>query len=152
MVDLDDTTLIAWDFWGVLNSEDPEIISNILQEHMDKGGVNIIVSHSSTYEIETFLESRHLRQYFVKIYGADWHVGDTKLGKTPALKDFIDTHGPFTDQLMVGDSLADIEDGKRAGMRTCLYDPKGFYGNTDHGADACIASLSEVMSLLGKNS
>ena len=143
--------MVAWDFWGVLNTDTDAELAGVLQSIMNMGGMHTIVSHSSSYEIESFLDTHSLRQFFVQIYGAEWHVGDAMLGKTPALQDFIARFGPFSYSLMVGDSLADIEDGKRAGMRTCLYDKKGFYHNTEHGADFIVDRLTEIPDLLEKS-
>jgi phosphoglycolate phosphatase-like HAD superfamily hydrolase len=138
--------LIAWDFFGVINA-DAEMES-ILKSLQELGAVQIIVSHSSHYEIETYLTAHHLSPYIHTIYGADWHVGDKQLGKAPAIEHFLKESGQFDVKVMIGDGLSDIADGKTVGMKAILFDPKGYYQHTDHGADAVVASLGEVIELV----
>ncbi len=140
--------LIAWDFFGVINAIDPEELRHILQQLMDGGAEQIIVSHSSKSEIEQYLASYQLSQFFVAIYGAEWHMVDSGMGKAPALHDFIKSTGPYFRMFMIGDSMSDMADARQAKMKAVLFDSNQYYTNVTSEADSVVTDLSEVLTAI----
>ena len=139
--------LIAWDFYGVLNIG--QNCAPVLQAALDRHAEQIIISHSSRDEINTFLEREGYQQYFTHIFGAEDLQQDISLGKSPTLTAFAQENGPYQHRLIIGDSPADIADGKKANYLTCLFDPNGFY---KHGAEAdfVISNLHHVDGILSQ--
>lgn len=139
------TLLVAWDFFGVINAVDPDELRPILQQVMDLGAEQIVVSHSSRAEIEHYLELHQLNQFFVTIYGAEWHMTDSGMGKAPALLDYIKSHGPFGKLFMIGDSMNDMADARQAKMKALLFDIDQHYANVAEEVDAVVTDLPGVL-------
>ena len=137
--------LVAWDFFGVINAVDPDELRPILQQVMDLRAEQIIVSHSSRTEIEHYLELHQLNQFFVTVYGAEWHMTDSGMGKAPALLNYIESHGPFGKLFMIGDSMNDMADARQAKMMAVLFDIDQHYSNVADEADIVVTDLGELM-------
>lgn len=140
--------LIAWDFFGVINAIEPRSLAATLQQLLDVGAEQIIVSHSSKNEIERYIELHQLKQFFMYIYGAEWHMAESGLGKAPALQDYIAQHGPFTKMYVVGDSLNDMADGRQAGMKAILFDANQHYTDVSAETDEVVTDISNVVSVI----
>ena len=140
--------LVAWDFFGVINAIDPDELRPMLQQIMDLGAEQIIVSHSSRAEIEHYLELHQLSQFFVTIYGAEWHMTDSGMGKAPALLDYITSHGPFGKLFMIGDSMNDMADARQANMKAILFDVDQHYANVVDEVDSRVTDLTEMLQLI----
>jgi phosphoglycolate phosphatase-like HAD superfamily hydrolase len=139
--------LIAWDFHGVLDTYGAAI-ETVLQAIADRGGENIVVSHSEQPFIEHFLAERSLRQYFAKVYGMHLHHGRNEQHKVAALMGHECDYGPYQFKCMVGDTLGDMNAGKSAGFVSCLFDPYGQQPGHPHQTDFVVRELGEVVDLL----
>jgi FMN phosphatase YigB (HAD superfamily) len=76
------------------------------------------------------------------------HHGRVVRHKRAALLGHLHDYGPYAFSLLIGDRLEDIEDGKEAGVITCLYDPFEQKSEDAKLADYAITSLLEVADLL----
>ncbi len=142
-----DSVLVAWDFNGVIDTYGSDL-PNILQTIIDRNGQNIIVSNGTTAQIHDYLFQREMSHFFNHIYGMDLHHGLVARHKVAAIAGHIQDQGPFQFVLIVGDNLSDIEDGRDAGVKTCLFDQHHRYHHTEHAADYVIYNLTEVVDLL----
>lgn len=110
---------------------------------------NTILSNKPTRFITRILETLDCRAPFSTILG-----GDSMPAKKPdpgGLLHILEQHKVRReDALMIGDSLVDIETGKRAGVRTCgvTYGHAGRESLTSAQPDWIIDDLSELKQLI----
>jgi len=111
---------------------------------------NTILSNKPTLFITRILDALDWRAPFSTILG-----GDSVPAKKPdpgGLLNILQQHGVRPEEtLMVGDSLVDIETGKRAGVKTCgvTYGHAGRKSLASAQPDWIIDDLSELKQLVG---
>jgi phosphoglycolate phosphatase-like HAD superfamily hydrolase len=141
--------LVVWDFNGVINRFQPADFP-LLQDIVQRGGQNIIVSQSHPAVLEQFVTMHQLRGIVQQVYGTtpdkiEW-VGDSAEGKAETILDHIKKFGPFETIILIGDSESDIRAGAKVGATCLLYSPQ--MQSFETSADSVITSFSEIMSLL----
>ena len=118
-----------------------------LEHFADKG--NTILSNKPTLFITRILDALDWRAPFSTILG-----GDSMPAKKPdpgGLLHILEQHKARPkDALMIGDSLVDIETGKRAGVKTCgvTYGHAGRESLASAQPDWIIDDLSELKNLI----
>ena len=96
-----------------------------------------------------FVHTMHLENTFTYILGAD-DVTHAKPHPEPVLRTLEAFHCPPEEALVVGDTIYDIEMGRRAGAHTCGVT----YGNgtrqelQDAKADFLIDDFQEILTIL----
>jgi phosphoglycolate phosphatase-like HAD superfamily hydrolase len=107
------------------------------------GGHNFIVTHRARESLEALLHSHGLAGYF-----SDWITKEDPFPRKPdptSLLALMARHGLDADRCMaVGDRELDVLAGKRAGVKTCFFDPEG---SPSH-ADLTVTSFDQLLRWL----
>ncbi|MEA4874361.1 HAD-IA family hydrolase [Anaerorhabdus sp.] len=119
----------------------------ILEEIIDSGNFNYVVTHRGTSTLEL------LRKYDLEKYFREIVIKEKGFARKPNpqsinyLKEKYEMNNDET--VMIGDRILDIEAGRNAMVHTCFYDE--FKTEKELGADITISRLSEIALYLKRN-
>lgn len=85
-----------------------------------RGGLNLIITHRSVRSAQRLLDAHHMTAYFEKIYSAE--QGYPAKPDPAMVLAALETYAMHPDEtLLIGDRNIDIQVGREAGVRTCLF-------------------------------
>ena len=112
-------------YFGELTFEDKpfEGVEEVL-EYTSKRGGNFLITHRGSESLNEFLTRNNLKKYFIEIVSAD---EDFPLKPDPTSFNYIINKYKLKKEetLGVGDRILDIEAARRAGIKSCFFDPDG---------------------------
>jgi phosphoglycolate phosphatase-like HAD superfamily hydrolase len=118
--------------------------TNVCEAVAHAGGINAIVTHRARSSAEALLVEHDLRSLFVEIIGGD--DGFPRKPDPAAFVEILNRHSLSPDQTAaVGDRSVDMEAGKAAGVRTCLFT----VDDSAAGADFRFAHYEELLAYVG---
>lgn len=121
-------------------SETKQVIEGLLE----KGAQHFVLTHRKVASTKELLQRDGLLDDFVGILGED--SGFPRKPAPDAILHFVHQFELLPEEtLMIGDRRLDVEAGRNAGVKTCLFDPDGFLGQIP--ADFHISSLEELLHL-----
>lgn len=116
----------------------------VLQKLQQQGGQHFILSHRSAASANALLTRDNLLDLITEIVGAD--SGFPRKPVPDSLLYLLNKYQLLPDAtLMIGDRKLDVEAGKNAGVKTCLYDIDGFLGKID--ADFTVNQLTDILKI-----
>lgn len=127
------------------------LFPNVLEtlHHLSRKGYTLTIASSRNYQsLKDFVEEKNLQEVIPYLLGAD-NVTHAKPHPEPVLKTLEAFGCKPEDALVVGDTVYDIEMGRRAGVRTCgvTYGMGTPQELTDAGVDWLIDDFGELMDL-----
>lgn len=113
----------------------------------ERGGHNFIVTHRGRNSLLALLNAHAMTPYFT-----DMLTGEDPFPRKPdpaALEALISRHHlDRAATLFVGDRALDLEAGRAAGVRTCLFMPAPALEDDSSAADLSITHFDELLALL----
>lgn len=111
-----------------------------------RGGRNFVVTHRKRGSLEALLKAHNMDHFF-----SDNITGEDPFPRKPnpaALEALIARHTlvPAT-TLFIGDRVLDLEAGRAAGMRTCLFNSGPLEGDVPD-IDLCITTFDTLLNML----
>ena len=118
-------------------------VEQLLRETVEAGKKNYLYTHSGEV-VYKIMDHMGISKYFT--YVIDSSHGFPLKPAPDALLDLAERFDldPQT-CVMVGDRPVDVEAGENAGMKSCFYDPDGYYPNTP--ATYHVDDLIEILNL-----
>lgn len=119
----------------------------ILEEIVDSGNFNYVVTHRGTSTLE-LLRKYDLEKYFREIVIKE--KGFARKPNPQSINYLKEKYEMNNDEaVMIGDRILDIEAGRNADIHTCFYDE--FKTEKELGADVTISRLSEIALYLKRD-
>jgi HAD superfamily hydrolase (TIGR01509 family) len=118
----------------------------VLTQLKEQGKKHFVLTHRLTQSTWDLLAQYDMADLFEEVVGLDKSF--PRKPDPASLNYLIRTHKMEKEQtIMIGDRYLDVEAGKRAGVRTCLYDRDHFLGSAD--ADWTVDDLREILPKKG---
>ncbi|MGG5358617.1 MULTISPECIES: HAD-IA family hydrolase [unclassified Enterococcus] len=118
----------------------------VLGQLKQEGKKHYVLTHRLTQSTWDLLAHYQMADLFEEVVGLD--KAFPRKPDPASLNYLIKAHKMTKEQtIMIGDRSLDIEAGKRAGIKTCLYDRDHFLGSA--GADWTVADLREILTIQG---
>jgi len=118
-------------------------VREVCETIRNRGGLNIVITHRGIKSTQALLETHGLSDYFEDLFSVEQ---DYSRKPDPAMVLVaIEKHGLNpSETLMIGDRDLDIQAGRAAGVRTCLFRST----NPSQPADRQIQHYSELLTLI----
>jgi phosphoglycolate phosphatase-like HAD superfamily hydrolase len=118
-------------------------VKAVCERVLARGGSNSIATHRARESAEELLSTHAMRHMFSEIVG-----GDDGFPKKPSPESFLAIIGrralDRVETAAIGDRDVDIQAGKAAGIRTCLY----HRGEGEYSADLVFSDYKELLLYL----
>lgn len=121
-----------------------EETKSTLETILKQGGQHFILSHRHLDTAHELLEREGLEALITETIGADSNF--PRKPKPDSILYLVEKYRLEPDEtLMIGDRKLDVEAGRNAGVKTCLFDIDGFLGKIE--ANHVVGSLAEIPQL-----